>query len=153
MNAVIEKPSRAKALKLLEVTNRLVPELTLGKAADLIYDLREEKRDLDGKVKKVEGEIATLTEQIFGMLDKQDTRKAEGNRASISVNYAINPSTKDWDATAQWIINGKRGDKYAYAHLMYKRIAAPAYRELRGLGVVIPGQEDFTNRTLSITKL
>lgn len=150
MSAVIEKTTRAKNIK--SVTRVLIP-LTLGAAADKIYDLREDKRKLDSEVKKVETKIAELTIEIFELLDAQDTRKAEGKRASISVNTAINPSTTDFDATAKFIIDGKRGDKYAYAHLLYKRIAAPAYRELRGLGVVIPGQEDFTNRTLSITKL
>jgi hypothetical protein len=149
MNAVIEKPSRAKSVK----NAAPVAALTLGAAADQIYDLRETKRELDKKVTSVEKEIAALTVTIFKLLDDQDTRKAEGKRASISVNYAINPSTTDFALTAKWIIDGKRGDKYAYSHLLYKKIAAPAYRELRGLGVVIPGQEDFTNRTLSITSL
>ena len=143
MSEVAERP-RTKSAK---------PALTLGQAADKIYDLREKKREIDAELKAVETEITALTETIFGLLEEQDTRKAEGKRASISVNYAINPSTKNWDDTAKFIINGKRGDRYAYAHLLYKRIAAPAYRELRSLGVVIPGQEDFTNRTLSITKL
>ena len=143
MSEVAERP-RTKSAK---------PALTLGQAADKIYDLREKKREIDAELKAVETEITALTETIFGLLEEQDTRKAEGKRASISVNYAINPSTKNWDDTAKFIINGKRGDKYAYAHLLYKRIAAPAYRELRSLGMVIPGQEDFTNRTLSITKL
>lgn len=143
MSEVLEKP-RTKSAK---------PALTLGQAADKIYDLREKKREIDAELKAVEAEISALTETIFDLLEEQDTRKAEGKRASISVNYAINPSTKNWDDTARFIINGKRGDRFAYAHLLYKRIAAPAYRELRSLGVIIPGQEDFTNRTLSITKL
>ena len=149
MVATVSKPNRKS---IAAFTERLVP-LTLGAAADKVFDLREEKRILDKKVKDVEAEITTVTATIFELLDAQDTRKAEGKKASISVNYAVNPSTTDFDATAKWIIDGKRGDKYAYAHLLYKRIAAPAYRELRGLGVVIPGQEDFTNRTLSVTKL
>lgn len=147
MNAVIEKTSRAKT-KTAES-----PILTLGAAADKIYDLRETKRELDSQIKKVEGEIAELTKTIFSLLDAQDTRKAEGKRASISVNSAINPSTTDWDETIKFVINGKRGDRFAYAHLVQRRISAPAYRELRELGLVIPGQEDFVNRTLSIVSL
>lgn len=142
MSEVAERPKIKPAMTL-----------TLGQAADKIYDLREKKRDIESELKIVEMEITAMTERIFKLLEEQDTRKAEGKKASISVNYAINPSTKDWDQTAKFIITGKRGDKFAYAHLLYKRIAAPAYRELRSLGMVIPGQEDFTNRTLSITKL
>lgn len=143
MSEVAERPS----------TKSAKPTLTLGQAADKIFDLREKKRKIEAELKKVEAAIFELTETIFGLLDEQDTRKAEGKKASISVNCAINPFTTKWDDTAKFIIKGKRGDKYAYAHLLYKRIAAPAYRELRSLGMVIPGQEDFINRTLSITKL
>jgi hypothetical protein len=127
--------------------------LTLGAAADKVFALREHKRALDKQVKDVEDEIKDLTEVIFGLLDAQDSRKAEGKLASISVNYAMISTTTDWNETMKWIINGKRGDKFAYAHLVQRRISDPAYRELRELGVVIPGQEDFTKRSLSITAL
>mgnify|MGYP000880783582 CR=1 FL=1 len=127
--------------------------LTLGAAADLIWAKREEKRVMDKAVKALEGEIADLTETILGLLDAQDSRKAEGKRASISVNYTEISSTKDWDAAIKFIAAGKRGDKTAYLHLVQHRISDPSYRELRAMGVVIPGLEDFTKRTLSITSL
>ena len=60
---------------------------------------------------------------------------------------------KDWDAAIKFIATGKRGDKTAYLHLVQHRISDPSYRELRAMGVVIPGLEDFTKRTLSITSL
>lgn len=127
--------------------------LTLGSAADLIWAKREEKRALDKQVKALEDEIKELTDTIFGYLDAQDTRKAEGRKASISVNYTEIASVKDWDAAIKFIGAGKRTDKTAYLHLVQHRISDPAYRELRALGVVIPGLEDFTKRSLSITSL
>lgn len=127
--------------------------LTLGSAADLIWAKREEKRALDKQVKALEDEIKELTDTIFGLLDAQDSRKAEGKKASISVNYTEIASVKDWDAAIKFIGAGKRGDKAAYLHLVQHRISDPSYRELRALGVVIPGLEDFTKRTLSITSL
>lgn len=142
MSEIKERPAAKKAAVL-----------TLGAAADQLFDLREYKRALDAQVKTVEKEIADLTEVTFGLLKAQDSRSAEGKRASISVNHTMVATTKEWDETAKWIINGKRGDKYAYAHLLYKRISDPAYRELRELGVTVPGQEDFTKKTLSILAL
>jgi hypothetical protein len=127
--------------------------LTLGSAADQVWALREKKRELDKAVKALEGEIAELTATIFDLLDAQDSRKAEGRKASISVNYTEIASVKDWDAAIKFIGAGKRTDKTAYLHLVQHRISDPAYRELRGLGVVIPGLEDFTKRSLSITTL
>lgn len=138
--ATIERPKTKKVL-------------TLGGAADEIWAKREEKRALDKQVKALEDEIKELTETIFGLLDAQDSRKAEGKKAAISVNYAEIASIKDWDEAIKFIGAGKRGDKAAYLHLVQHRISDPAYRELRGLGVVIPGLEDFTKRSLSITSL
>ena len=140
MPAVTDRPLQTKPL-------------TLGAAADRIWALREEKRILDKAVTALENEIKKLTETIFGLLDAQDSRKAEGKRASISVNYTEIASVKDWDAAIKFIGAGKRTDKSAYLHLVQHRISDPAYRELRGLGVVIPGLEDFTKRSLSITSL
>lgn len=135
------------------VIDRPKATLTLGAAADLIWAKREEKRALDKEVKVLEAEIKGLTEIIFGLLDTQESRKAEGKRASISVNYTEVANVKDWDAAIKFIGAGKRTDKTAYLHLVQHRISDPAYRELRGLGLVIPGLEDFTHRSLSITSL
>lgn len=141
MSTVTERPAKAK------------PVLTLGAAADRLWQLREDKRALDKQVKELEDEIKALTETAFGLLDAQDSRKAEGKRASISVNYAVVANTTDWDSFMKWVVAGKRGDKYAYTHLVQKRVSDPAYRELRERGLVIPGLEDFTKRSLSINTL
>ena len=141
MSSVTERPAKAK------------PILTLGAAADKLWQLREDKRALDKKVKELEAEIAALTEETFGMLEAQDSRKAEGKRASISVNYTTVANTTNWDSFMKWVVAGKRGDKYAYTHLVQKRVSDPAYRELRERGLVIPGLEDFTKRSLSINSL
>ena len=147
MTQVLDKP-KAKAKPAAPAK-----ALTVGAAADLIWAKREDKRALDKPVKAVEEEIAALTETIFGLLDAQDTRKGEGKKASISITSTVVPNPTDWDAFFKWVLAGKRNDKMAYVHLLRKQIGAPAYNELRALGVVIPGQEDFTKRSLSITSL
>lgn len=149
MSLVTERPAPAK-----RGTKAPAPAiLTLGAAADKLWQLREDKRVLDKQVKVLEDEIKDLTETTFGLLDAQDTRKGEGKRASISVNYAVVANTVDWNKFMEFVVTGKRGDKMAYAHLVQKRVGDPAYRELRALGMVIPGLEDFTKRSLSITTL
>lgn len=149
MAEIADKPkSRAKAKPAAAPAT-----LTLGEIADKLWQLREDKRALDKQVKVIETEIVALTESAIETLDAQDTRKAEGRKASISVNSVVVPNTVDWDETMKFIVTGKRGDKMAYAHLVQHRISAPAYSELRALGMTIPGQQDFTKRNLSITTL
>jgi len=139
MSEVLERPRTKK--------------LTLGATIDSLWGLREKKRTLTAELKTVDADIALMETDLLAIMAEQDTRRGEGKLASVGINYAVNPTTKDWDATAKWIITGKRGDRFAYQHLLYKRIAAPAYRELRALGVVIPGQEDFTNTTITLSTL
>jgi len=139
MSEVLERPRTKKP--------------TLGATIDSLWNLREKKRTLAAQTKVVEADIALMEKDLIALMGEQDTRKGEGKLASVGLSYSINPSTKDWDATAKWIITGKRADRFAYQHLLYKRIAAPAYRELRALGVVIPGQEDFTDTTISLSTL
>lgn len=147
MTEVTEKPAKATKAKASPKV------LTLGAAADKVWAMREEKRILDAQVKKLDDEIKELTQDIFGMLDAQDTTKGAGKKASISSSYAVVPNATDWDATWAFIMAGKRGDKTAYLHLLRKQIGIPAYVELRGTGIIVPGQEDFTKRTLSIRSL
>jgi hypothetical protein len=127
--------------------------MTLGAAADKLWQLREDKRALDKQVAAIEAEIKDLTEVTFGLLEAQDTRKGEGKKAAISVNHTVVANTTNWNDFMAFVVAGKRGDKLAYTHLVQHRVSDPAYRELRARGLVIPGLEDFTKRSLSITTL
>ena len=94
-----------------------------------------------------EAEIASLTENIFEMLDAQDTRKAEGKKASISVNYTEVGNVTDWEAFWPYVAKNK------FFHLIQKRVSDPGLRELWALGKKTPGVVPFTKRSLSITSL
>ena len=141
MSEVLDKPARGKAKPAP------IKALTLGAASDKIWQLREDKRVLDKQVKAIETEIAALTETIFGMLDEQDTRKAEGKKASVSVNYTEVGNVTDWDAFWPWIAKTKN------FHLIQKRVSDPGLREQWTLGKKTPGVEPFTKRSLSINSL
>lgn len=132
---------------VIERTRTKPAALTLGAASDKVWQLREDKRELDKKVKAIEAEIATLTENIFEMLDAQDTRKAEGKKASISVNYTEVGNVTDWEAFWPYVAKNK------FFHLIQKRVSDPGLRELWALGKKTPGVVPFTKRSLSITSL
>jgi hypothetical protein len=144
MTAVIEKATRAKTVKA--VTERLNP-LTLGAATDKMWALREEKRLLAVEEKRISTELAALETTIFGLMDAQDTRKAEGKKAGISIGEATVGNVEDWDALWPYIVKNK------YFHLVQKRVSDPGLRELWEKGKVVPGVQPFTKRTLSVRSL
>ena len=144
MTTVIDKPTKAKTLKA--VTERLAPK-TLGAATDEMWALREEKRKLGVEEKRIESAIKALEETIFTLLDAQDTRKAEGKKASVSIGEAVVGNVEDWDALWPWIAKTKN------FHLIQKRVYDPGLRELWALNKVVPGVQPFTKRTLSVRSL
>jgi hypothetical protein len=144
MTAVIEKTTRAKTVKV--VTERLNP-LTLGAATDKMWALREEKRLLAVEEKRINTELTALETTIFGLMDAQDTRKAEGKKAGISIGEAVVGNVEDWDALWPYIVKNK------YFHLVQKRVSDPGLRELWEKGKTVPGVQPFTKRTLSVRSL
>ena len=150
MTAVIEKPSRAKTAKAAPA-----PTMTLGQATDKMWALREEKRKLEAQLKEIELQIKGSEEKkivgletiIFELLDAQDTRKAEGKKASVSIGEAVVGNVEDWDAFWPYIVKNK------YFHLVQKRVSDPGLRELWEKGKTIPGVQPFTKRTLSVRSL
>lgn len=142
MTAVIEKPSRVKTAKAAPA-----PALTLGAATDKMWALREEKRLLAVEEKRINGELTALETVIFDLMDAQDTRKAEGKKAGISIGEATVGNVEDWDAFWPYIVKNK------YFHLVQKRVSDPGLRELWEKGKTVPGVQPFTKRTLSVRSL
>lgn len=142
MTEVIDKPPRVKA----KPATTPAP-MTLGQATDKMWALREEKRALAVEEKRIDTALKELEETIFSLLDAQDTRKAEGKKASVSIGEAIVANVEDWDALWPWIAKTKN------FHLIQKRVSDPGMRELWALKKTIPGVQPFTKRTLSVRSL
>jgi hypothetical protein len=140
MSEILEKPARARKAAA-------APTLTLGQAADKMWLLKDEKKALESQVKGVEAQIKELEETIFGLLDAQDTRKAEGKKASVSINESVVATVEDWEALWPYITKNK------YFHLVQKRVSDPGMRELWDMGKKVPGVQPFTKRTLSVRTL
>lgn len=133
-------PSRSR-------TTKAAKPLTIGQATDEMWALREKKRALEAQIKTIEEQMKSLEETVFGLMDAQDTRKAEGQHASVSINESTVGTVEDWDAVWAYIAKNK------YFHLVQKRLSDPALRELWQLGKVVPGVQPFKKRSLSVRSL
>jgi len=143
MSEVLGKPARKTTAKV--AAPKAKP--TLGAAIDTLWQLREDKKAAAKKVDDVDVQIKALEADMFELLDAQDTRKAEGKRASVSIGEAVVANVEDWPAFHAYIAKNK------FFHLLQKRVSDPGYRELLGLGKVVPGVSPFTKRTLSVRSL
>lgn len=132
------------AATVKKVTSRLS---TMGSTIDSLWAKREEKREAEAKVKVIEAEIAAIEEVLMDRMDKEETSKSQGTKASVSITPSTVANVEDWAAFHAYVAKNK------YFHLLQKRVSDPAIRELWDSGKKVPGVQPFTKRKLNIRSL
>ena len=132
------------AKTIAKVTSRLS---TMGSTIDSLWAKREEKREAESKVKVIESEIAAIEESLMERMDKEETSKSQGTKASVSITMATVANVEDWAAFHAFVAKNK------YFHLLQKRVSDPAVRELWDAGKKVPGVQPFSKRKLNIRSL
>ena len=120
---------------------------TMGSTIDSLWAKREEKREAEAKIKVIESEIAVIEESLMERMDKEETAKSQGTKASVSITQAVVANVEDWAAFHAYVAKNK------YFHLLQKRVSDPAVRELWDAGKKVPGVQPFTKRKLNIRSL
>ena len=120
---------------------------TLGSMIDALNDAREEKRQLNEQLKTIKAAYDILEAQIIERLDSEESRKAEGRKAGVSITEVIVGNIEDYDALCRFV---KRTGNF---QLFQRRISDPAFRELMELKGVVPGLVPFTKRNLNLRSL
>ena len=120
---------------------------TMGSTIDSLWSKREEKREAEAKIKVIESEIAVIEESLMERMDKEETAKSQGTKASVSITQAVVANVEDWASFHAYVAKNK------YFHLLQKRVSDPAVRELWDAGKKVPGVQPFTKRKLNIRSL
>src|SRR5688572_11809292 len=124
----------------MAVKNPKPPVATLGTLIDGIWALREAKRKLEAEIKVIEEDVAKAEELLLERMAKEGVDKSTGKYASVAISENVVPVTKDWDAFAAYVLKSKQ------MHLVERRPATLACRELWEKKGSIPGLEPFTKR-------
>ena len=89
----------------------------------------------------------TDAELVDLLADIEGTQRAAGKYGTVSVSERVVPSVKDWDQFWSFIHRKK------FYHLVERRAAVKACRELFEIKGVIPGVEPFIQRTLRLLSI
>lgn len=108
-----------------------------------LSDLKRQKKELDAGVSVVEKKIAQVEIDIRDIMDVEHLVEAATAVGSVKVGDSVYPQVKDWDAFYDFIYQNK------YFHLLEKRPAVLAYRELLNIGREVPGTLPFTKRKVT----
>jgi hypothetical protein len=120
--------------------------LTTAQIVAKMVAIRDEKRKIEERKKELNEEWRSLEFELLVRLDEQGMEKASTKDGTASINETILPQVVDWDAFYEHILEERA------MHLLQRRPAAAAYRELLEAGEVVPGIEPYTQRTIGLRK-
>lgn len=107
---------------------------------------RDERRRISGRDKELIDEWRSLEMELLIRLDGQGMKQASTDDGTATITKTILPNVTDWDALWEHII-----EERAF-HLLQRRPAAAAFRELHSSGEKVPGIDAYEQRTISLRK-
>lgn len=131
----------------MATATRLKKKVTSGSLADAMQQIREEKRKHEEIIKELNTKLEALEAQLIEHMDLEGITKATGTLASVSISESIKANVTDWDEFYKWIF------KHKYTHMLQRRPADLACREIFESKGSIPGVEPFVKRTINLRNI
>lgn len=120
--------------------------LSTGDIITRMVSCRDERRKISGRDKELIDEWRSLEMELLQRLDSQGMKQAAADAGTATITKTILPNVVDWDALWQHIV-----DTSSF-HLLQRRPAAAAFRELNSSGEKVPGIDAYEQRTISLRK-
>lgn len=136
-NVIPIKPAKEKEFKIPKA---------LGQAADLLYETRQARLDLQKAVEELQKQETLLKEHFINTLPISQASGVSGKAGVVKVVPKEVYQVKDWDLFYKHV---KRTGDF---DLLQRRLADAAYKERLEAGKTVPGIEKFMTKTVSITK-
>lgn len=133
----------AKTKPKAEATNKP----SIGGYIDLLFALREQKRDLESQIKEIDECVKDHEASLEAAMQEAGLDKATGSKATVSFTSTVVADVTDWDTFWLYVAKNK------FFHLIQRRVSDPAYRELLEAGRKVPGVQPFPKRKLNLRSL
>lgn len=117
---------------------------TLAVISDEIQEIQIDVKDLNKEIEALEKKKAFLEKELEEEAEKQGLKSGSGAASSFKIEAETVPQGSNWDETYEFIHENK------YYHLLQKRFAVTAIRELWELGKDIPGVNKFTKNKVTV---
>ena len=121
--------------------------MNLGESIDRLYELREQKRDLNAAIADIDAQFEEIEANVLAKLQEIGVDSSKSKLASATISETVVPNVEDWDAFERYIIDTNQ------LFLLQRRTSIAAYRDLLQAGETIPGVSPFTKTSLSLRKL
>jgi hypothetical protein len=121
-------------------------ETSLGGLIEALSAKQAERKEAQAIVDALEGQEEELEKQILEKLQEVGVDRVNHAGYTAKRDERIYGNIKDYDALIKYIHRNK------YYHLLERRIAVLAFRELLGIKGSVPGVEPVTKVKLSFVK-
>ncbi len=118
--------------------------MTPGGMIDRLLEIRERRRELSAEDKTLKEEADGLEESLIVLLRQQDSTRISNKNGIAIISETIVPTVDDWDAASEYIIENQA------LHLLTRKIASAAFREMLESGQEIPGVRAVTKVDLNL---
>ena len=120
---------------------------TTGEIIARMFEIRKERKEISTKDKQLIAEWERWEEAIKSKLKEQgdDVISISSTLGTATLTSTEVPSVDDWDAFYDWIWETRS------FHLLQRRVAANAFRELHEAGQAIPGVRAVDKKDISLT--
>lgn len=119
---------------------------SLGACADLLYELRAARLELEHKIEELRAREARVRDYLVGALEAQGLTAVVGGVARAGLTTMHVGRVKDWEAFAAHLFATRD------LSLLQRRLNDGALRERWDVGETVPGVEAFLVPKVSLTK-
>lgn len=119
--------------------------IKISEIIEKLLSIRDQKKQLSLQEKALGEEQESLEHALMDRLDAEGSKSVSSELGTAVITETELPAADDWDATEEWIY-GQRA-----LHLLQRRIASGAYRELVAAGIAVPGLRTITKRSIGLT--
>lgn len=120
----------------------------LGALIDELTELKVQKAAAEAAVKELESRLRYTEGEIIRLMADAKLEKAANGGTTVTPKRATYPQfvPNEFDMFAEYVYEHK------YIHLLQKRVAVLAYRELLDLGRTVPGVVPYVKTELHVSK-
>lgn len=119
----------------------------LGAAADLLYDIRQQRLEAQRVVDALQAQETEVKEHIINTLPKSQAEGVTGKKCRVTIVTKPVPQVQDWDAFYAYV------KKHGAFDLLQRRLTETAVRERWEANQKVPGVVEFKAVTLSVNKV
>lgn len=116
---------------------------TLSNLIESLSHLKLSKKQLELEAEDVAKSIAKVEDEIMKAMDAEGIVESKSAAGKVTLSESVVPQVEQWDVFAEFVLDTRA------LHLLERRPAILAYREMLSLGKPVPGILPFTKRKLA----